>query len=61
MLAEAGLDLSHVVRLNLFTTDVDRFLAAFHIAEACDRSRREGRPVAVAEVAQFLHALGAQA
>jgi myo-inositol 2-dehydrogenase/D-chiro-inositol 1-dehydrogenase len=27
-------------------------LAAFHIAEACDRSRREGRPVALGEVTQ---------
>jgi enamine deaminase RidA (YjgF/YER057c/UK114 family) len=32
VLAQAGLDLSHVVRLNLYTTDVDRFLAAFHVA-----------------------------
>lgn len=27
-------------------------LAAFHIAEACDRSRREGRPVTIAEVSR---------
>lgn len=32
VLREAGLDLSNVVRLNLYTTDVDRFLAAFHVA-----------------------------
>src|SRR3954462_11834562 len=32
VLHEAGLDLSNVVRLNLYTTDVDRFLAAFHVA-----------------------------
>jgi myo-inositol 2-dehydrogenase/D-chiro-inositol 1-dehydrogenase len=37
-------------------------LAALHIAEACDRSRREGRPVAIAEVTQVLHlAAGGQA
>ena len=32
VLREAGLDLSNVVRLNLYTTDVDRVLAAFHVA-----------------------------
>jgi enamine deaminase RidA (YjgF/YER057c/UK114 family) len=32
VLREAGLDLSNVVRLNLYTTDVDRFLVAFHVA-----------------------------
>jgi enamine deaminase RidA (YjgF/YER057c/UK114 family) len=32
VLLEAGMDLSHVVRLNLYTTDVDRLLAAFHVA-----------------------------
>ena len=32
VLREAGLNLSNVVRLNLYTTDVDRFLAAFHVA-----------------------------
>ena len=32
VLGEAGLDLSNVVRLTLYTTDVDRFLASFHVA-----------------------------
>ena len=32
VLREAGLDLSNVVRLNLYTTDVDRFLASFRVA-----------------------------
>ena len=32
VLRAAGMDLSNVVRLNLYTTDVDRFLAAFHVA-----------------------------
>jgi enamine deaminase RidA (YjgF/YER057c/UK114 family) len=31
VLREAGLDLSHVVRLNVYTTDVDRILATYHI------------------------------
>ena len=32
VLGQAGLNLSHVVRLNMYTTDVDRFLAAYHVA-----------------------------
>lgn len=37
-------------------------LAAFHIADACDRSRREGRPVAIDELTQPLYlAAGGQA
>ncbi len=32
VLRAADLDLSHVVRLSLYTTDVDRFLASFHVA-----------------------------
>ena len=32
VLRAADLDLSHVVRIGIFTTDVDRFLASFHIA-----------------------------
>jgi enamine deaminase RidA (YjgF/YER057c/UK114 family) len=32
VLREAGMSLSNVVRLNMYTTDVDRFLAAFHMA-----------------------------
>jgi enamine deaminase RidA (YjgF/YER057c/UK114 family) len=32
VLKAADLDLTHVVRINIFTTDVDRFLASFHIA-----------------------------
>jgi enamine deaminase RidA (YjgF/YER057c/UK114 family) len=32
VLQAAGMDLSHVVRIGIFTTDVDRFLASFHIA-----------------------------
>lgn len=32
VLGEAGLELSNVVRLTLYTTDVDRFLASFHVA-----------------------------
>ena len=32
VLREADMDLSNVVRLNMFTTDVDRFLASYHVA-----------------------------
>jgi enamine deaminase RidA (YjgF/YER057c/UK114 family) len=31
VLRQADMDLYNVVRLNLFTTDVDRFLASYHI------------------------------
>lgn len=40
MLGESGLDLSHVVRLNMFTTDVDRFIADYQpMAERLIASR----------------------
>ncbi|HZO27507.1 MAG TPA: RidA family protein [Chloroflexota bacterium] len=32
VLREAGMDLSNVARLTMYTTDVDRFLASYHVA-----------------------------
>jgi enamine deaminase RidA (YjgF/YER057c/UK114 family) len=40
VLAEAGLDLVSVVRLNYYTTDVDAFLA--HVGELAERLRAAG-------------------
>ena len=31
VLRQADMDLSNVVRLNMYTTDVDRFLASYHV------------------------------
>jgi enamine deaminase RidA (YjgF/YER057c/UK114 family) len=45
VLEQAGMELSNVVRLNMYTTDVDRFLAAFHVA--IERFNEKGcRPAA---------------